>query len=270
MKEQAEFLTWMDFLGKCDVKPRFHGFNQADDILPLERHRISVSVADPAACDLEREGFARIDGVERVGDINSATGRIAYLRQLELTVLAFTGASAAFALGNGVVRRSERAAEFRLGGTTVPGRFAHADFSSSYAGSGYWFDQTLTEEDRERYVGRRYAIYNLWQSISEPPQDSTLALCDAQSVDATDEVACDQILDDREPQLRIENTIFRFNARSRWVVFPNLELDQLLIFKGYDSDRSRVSSVAHGAIDCQGANDSVPRESIDERVLAVF
>lgn len=270
MNEQAEFVAWMDFLGTCHVKPRFHGLNQADDILPLERHRIRVRIGDPGACDLERQGFAMIDGVERVGDISTDAGRGAYLRQLESIVLAYTGASAAFALGNGVVRRSERAAQFRQGGTTIPGRFAHADFSRGYAGSDYWFEQTLSSENRQRYAGCRYAIYNLWQSISAPPQDSTLAFCDARSVLATDEVACDQILDDREPQLRIENTVFRFNPEQQWVAFPNLGLDQLLIFKGYDSDPSRISSVAHGAVDCESYETCVPRESIDERVLAVF
>ena len=90
-----------------------------------------------------------------------------------------TGASRAVAFTNGVVRRSERSPHYKKDGTTVPGRFAHCDFSPNPSGSRAWAEALLPPDDVQALTTRRFAIYNVWRVLSPPPQDTPLALCDA-------------------------------------------------------------------------------------------
>ena len=127
------------------------------------------------------------------------------------------------------------------------------------------------DEARERLC-RRFAIYNLWRVLSDPPQDAPLALCDARSVEASDCVNSDCVVDPLdEPELRFENCIFRFNPGHRWCYFSNMTSDEVLVFKGFDSDPNRAGGVPHVAFDDPSCPmDATARESIDVRVIAFF
>ena len=49
------------------------------------------------------------------------------------------------------------------------------------------------------------------------------------------------------------------------------EHDEVLVFKGYDSDQGRATCVAHSAFDDPSCPEgSLPRESIDVRAFAFF
>ena len=61
------------------------------------------------------------------------------------------------------------------------------------------------------------------------------------------------------------------NPAHRWVYFPDLHRDELLLFRGYDSDPARSRRVPHTAFDDpSGGDDAPPRESIDIRCVAFF
>src|SRR5690606_36613247 len=107
-----------------------------------------------------------------VRDFSVAAGREQYLREIERLIVELTGASKAVALANGVIRRSERAEGHRQDGTTVPGRFAHCDFSEGPAGSRFWVERLLPAEEARARLQRRFALYNVWRCLSPPPQDT--------------------------------------------------------------------------------------------------
>ncbi|CAE6960816.1 CmcJ/NvfI family oxidoreductase [Paraburkholderia domus] len=255
-------------------RPIFHDLPCSDDFLPLKQHRVTIS-----ALRDKRESY-KLDthGVEILNasglDIDRPLDlpRLTYLRMLEQIVTGSTGASCVMALGNGVVRRSERARRHLHDGTTVLGRFAHCDFSRSPAGSSLWVQKMLGADDARKRLARRYAIYNVWQSISEPPQDTPLAFCDPASVEPSDAVGCDQVIHapsgERVP---FELQLYRYAATQRWFYFPDLRCGELLVFTGYDSDAERPQGIAHAAFtDPSCPADATPRESIDERLIAFF
>jgi len=262
------------FLGRCQGKPIFFGRQRELDNLPLETRTVRIENMRSLlhVTVLDREGFVLVRSPSAVCDFFESAGRVEYLRECEALVRRLTGAVEAIALGNGVIRRSERSPRFREHGTTVPGRFAHCDFSDSPDGSSRWVEQMLPPQEARFRLGRRFAIYNVWRALSDPPQDAPLAVCDARSVRAQDCVRADQVIDPLDgPEQRIENTVFRYSPSQRWCFFPDMTREEAIVFKGFDSDSSRAGGIAHAAFDDPDCSSQTPpRESIDERVIAFF
>jgi hypothetical protein len=262
------------FLAPAVRKPVFHDGCGVADYLPLETREVCIEDARPyaASCSLDEQGFVIVRRPSEVTDFLAAAGRHRYQRELEQLIVELTGAAKAVALANGVIRRSERAAGHLREGTTVPGRFAHCDFSPNPAGSRFWVESLLDPDEARVRLGRRFALYNVWRSLSLPPQDTPLALCDARSVTSADTVGCDQILcrpDGR--RIEFELTVLRHSAAQRWCYFPDMSPEEVLVFRGFDSDPQRRGGVPHAAFDAPDCAAGVgARESIDERVIAFF
>lgn len=263
------------FLGPCDGKPAAYGRQREKDNLPLVDVVVDIEDLRSSAkdCALEREGFALVERPTRIQDvIDLDTRRTIYARELETLILDLTGADKVVALGSSVIRRSEKSRGYLAPGTSVPGRFVHCDYSPNPSGSTYWFERALDPEEADWRRGRRFAIYNVWRALSPPPHDAPLALCDVRSLRAGDRVAADCIVDpEGEPEWSFENSLFRYGAHQRWTYFSNVRPDEVLVFKGFDSDPSCSEGVPHCAFDDSTCPpDAPPRESIDERVIAFF
>ena len=265
----------LQFVGPCASKPIFHGRQRELDVLPLLEHAVRIEdLRDNAGgTALDIEGFVLVrHNTLMVDFFDSEERRRVYLAELEELVLCLTGAAKAVALGTSAVRRSERSAGFRAPGTTVLGRFVHSDYSPNPQGSRYWLNRILPVEEAAHRACRRYAIYNIWRVLSQPPQDTPLALCDLRSLKAGDRLYCDCVNDPIDaPEQRFELSLYRFNPAQRWVYFSDMTRAEALIFKGFDSEGNWSGGVPHGAFDDPGCPQGAPaRESIDERVIAFF
>lgn len=65
--------------------------------------------------------------------------------------------------------------------------------------------------------------------------------------------------------------MYRYNPAHRWFYFPNLERDELLLFKGFEGDGDDKQNVLHGAFSLPDIPRGVPpRESIETRAFAFF
>lgn len=63
----------------------------------------------------------------------------------------------------------------------------------------------------------------------------------------------------------------KWNPDHRWFYFPNMNQNEVLVFKGYDSDKSKPSFTPHCAfVDPDSLPDAPERESVDVRALALF
>lgn len=263
------------FLAPSGRRPVFHDTPSERDFLPLERHVVSIRpVGDERArFTLDRDGVEIVRSSGRLEyEPPGRAGRDAYLRRLEAVVVGASGAAKVVALGNGVLRRSERSTRHLRDGTTVPGRFAHCDFTPAAAGSRLWVERSLPAEEARERLTRRFAIYNVWRCLTDPPQDTPLAFCEPASVAPSDIVGCDEITTtDGGELLRFELSLYHHHPSQRWFYFPNLGQEELLLFTGYDADPSRPQGVAHAAFTDPTCSADVPaRESIDERVIAFF
>ncbi|WP_269751254.1 CmcJ/NvfI family oxidoreductase [Acuticoccus mangrovi] len=262
------------FLAPCDRRPIFHDKPSDEDFLPLIQHSVPIRAVhdERTAFTLDRHGVEIVHRADLPAYQSAGDGRTAYLRALEDVVTRTTGATEAMALGNGVVRRSERSTRHRRDGTTVLGRFAHCDFSPAAAGSRFWVEHLLPAEEARQRLTRRYAIYNVWRCLTDPPQDTPLAFCEPASMAPADVVGCDQMIStDDGSTICFELSLYHYSPAQRWFYFPDLRRGDLLIFTGCDSDRARPQGIAHAAFTDPSCPDDVPaRESIDERVIAFF
>jgi hypothetical protein len=265
----------ISYLGDCAGKPIFYGRQRELNNLPLKPCPVRVEDVRPIQDEvsLDREGFAITRRPSAVTDFfDRDQVRDVYMRELEDLLKQLTGAAKVVASTGGVLRRSERSPQFMKDGSTVPARFAHCDYSQNPAGSTFWTDKLLEPDELEARRGKRIAIYNLWRPLSDPPQDAPLGVCDARTVRPQDRVWSDCVIDPPgAPELRFENSVFRFSPGHRWCYFRNMTRDEVLVFKGYDSDPERATGVPHSAFDDPSCPpDSPPRASIDVRAFAFF
>jgi hypothetical protein len=242
--------------------------------MPFESRDVRIEDLRPgsSAISLDREGFALFPHKSAVRDFyDPGVPRDIYLREMEGFLRELTNASKVVTTTN-VIRRSERSPGFCKDRTTVPGRFVHCDFSPNPAGSCFWVKKLLPEDEARERLERRFAIYNVWRVLSEPPQDAPLAICDAGSVGRDDRVGADCVEElPEEPNLRFEMSVFRYSPHHRWRYFSNMTRHELLVFKGFDSDPNRANGVPHVAFnDPSCPPDAPPRESIDARFIAFF
>jgi hypothetical protein len=114
---------------------------------------------------------------------------------------------------------------------------------------------------------RRMTIYQTWRTINPPPQDNTLAICDASTVSLEDSIILRTVSSGGEDK-RVR--LCRYNADQRWYYFRDMRPDELLVFKGYDTASPQSMTGAHVAFDPPGNEDANPRVSVEARFIAFY
>jgi hypothetical protein len=114
----------------------------------------------------------------------------------------------------------------------------------------------------------RFAIVNVWRSIAGPILNHHLTLCDASSVDAGDLVSVERRADERIGEIQVA----LYSDEQRWYYFPDMQMDEALLFKTFDSESDgRTRFTIHTSFEDPSAPaDAPPRESIETRCLVFF
>lgn len=123
-------------------------------------------------------------------------------------------------------------------------------------------------ERADELLKRRYSYINLWRPLKNPVFDSPLAMCDARTISRADLVGADQI----SPTRSQEMFSALYNPKHRWCYFRQVELNEGLLFKCYDSDKSGVARFGlHGAfVDPTSPPGAPLRQSVEFRAIAFF
>jgi hypothetical protein len=265
-------VTRLNYIGPMADRPRYHAINTSRDVISRDRRKIRIEDARLRAeqPSLAREGFALFPHKSAVSDFSNQEelARL-YPREIERLVLDLSGADHVAIFGQGVLRFNERdlpeSSRFHV---LRPARFIHTDISDSTV-------PALKESWRPGGNGRsvrRYAHYNVWRVLTPPPQDIPLALCDARSVSPSDLVDVDAITDNPgTPESSIVIVMLRYNPCHRWWYFSNMNRDELLVFKSYDSDPDQPSQVPHSAFKNPACPPGIAsRASIEMRATAFW
>lgn len=114
----------------------------------------------------------------------------------------------------------------------------------------------------------RFAIVNIWRSIAGPVVDTPLAVCDARTVSSRDFVSAEIRYQERSGEIYLVTHA----PGHRWCYFPEMDRDEVLIFKQYDSQISGTARFTpHAAFDLPAVPDDAPlRQSVEVRCLVVF
>jgi hypothetical protein len=233
-----------------------------------------------ADTSLDVEGFRLVSHHSAIDDLEQLEQDPAvddvYRREMRELLQRVTGASSVVIRTIGLKKRyAERAFDDSKSlATERPARFAHCDVTSESA-EGAWLSTALTDArnagiDIKPYT--RFAAYNMWRPLSQPPQYVPLAVCDARSVASNDEVIV-TVVAARANGMDIchDTTGYCHNAGHRWYYYPDMTPDEVLIFKAHDTDLRHAQRTPHCAFsDPTCPADVPPRVSVEIRGLAFF
>ncbi|MBW4596577.1 MAG: methyltransferase [Brasilonema angustatum HA4187-MV1] len=232
-----------------------------------EAHKLPIRNARAIAQDLslEREGFAYAAHKSAVRDFyDEDEVRRVYYPEAEKLLADVTGAKKVLVFDHNV-RNIERAKQ----GAKEPVKRVHNDFTAK---SGYSRARAVLTafgtDDADELLQHRFSVVNVWRPIAKPVQESPLAVCDAQSIAPQDLVAGDLVYRDRVG----ETYAITYNPTHRWFYFPQLQPNEALFIKCFDSaEDGRARFAAHTAFDDPTSPpDAPPRQSIELRALVFY
>lgn len=122
-------------------------------------------------------------------------------------------------------------------------------------------------DEAEVLLQGRAAIINVWRPINHPARDWPLAIGDARTVDPKDRINIDLIFANRTGA----NFGILHNPHQRWLYVPDLQVNEALLIKSWDSDPAMARFTPHTAFeDPTTPIGTPPRESIEFRTMAFF
>lgn len=228
--------------------------------------------------DLDRQGFLLMAHRSNVTDfhqiqVDPAADRLA-LDESAALLTELTGASLVLAMS--AKKRYGESATDRLASlpNAKPARYPHADNTDeSGASLARFLGEVMGGIDVARYA--RVAMYNVWRAFSPPPQDFPLAVCDGLTTSAADEVTVTAITEELAgagTRQIVHDTIgYLYNPAHRWYYYPDMTVDEVIVFKSHDSDPTRTGRIPHSAFTDPTCPAGVPtRASVEVRALALF
>jgi hypothetical protein len=211
------------------------------------------------------EGFAVVGHRSAVRDFwdPAQTLALGHPETAEL-VKTVTGASRVVVFDH-TLRRSDVAIDNRASGVArPPASRAHVDQTVA---SGPQRVRDVMGEQAESLLRRRAAIINVWRSIRRVARAWPLALGDARSFAPQDLIATDLIFPHRKGEIYGA----AHNPAQRWLYIPELEPEEAILIKCWDSDAGVARFAPHtGFEDPTTPEGTPPRESIEFRTIAFF
>jgi hypothetical protein len=188
----------------------------------------------------------------------------AYLPNCQALVERLTGAELVLPYSGVLVRMAEAEERERLN-AAPPARFVHIDQTPESAEQ--FVNSVAAGIDRSRF--KRVVIYNVWRSISPPPQNTPLALCDKRTV-KREMLMTGRTVSARFPE-GVPYVSSLFSPDYRWHYFPDVEPEEVIVFKSVDVAGRAEIGCLHSAFDVpEPVPGARPRCSAEARVLAFF
>ncbi|MFD5298994.1 CmcJ/NvfI family oxidoreductase [Streptomyces mutabilis] len=260
---------------KVDGRARFDLVEKERTTVNIAPAPVTVRDARPrnAELDLDVNGFRLYEHDSAVAVTGTRQElETAYLDEMSAFIKELTGAREVRPQRSGMqIRRSRmnKGESESMNDHLLPAAFAHLDFTDRSMES--FLELSATDDGPIAPYGRM-ALFQTWRVISPPPQDNLLAVADPTSVPEEDIFLMDTRLGPENfPSCFFESRLATANPQHSWNYFPDMRADEVLVFKGYDTDPSRVSGVMHTAFRIPDAPaDALPRESIEARFMAFF
>ena len=141
----------------------------------------------------------------------------------------------------------------------------HSDYTVK---SGPLRVQDVLPDEADELLKRRVAFFNVWKPLSRPVEELPLAMCDATTHDEADMLLMDLKYRERTGEIYV----MRHSPQHRWYYFSNMQPDQALLLKTYDSETDgRARFMGHTAFeDPTTPPNAQKRESIEVRTMAFF
>jgi hypothetical protein len=253
------------YAARTPFRQSYYANDHSRDTVVVEGHRMTLVDGRVEVPSLREEGFALVGHRSAVTSFEDRA-EVAALHPQEITalLLATSGADEVLVTAPAILRFSEASGRAGALNNSMPARFAHIDTTHATAAE---FARRGVPDGR---TARRYAHFNIWRCFSAAPQDVPLALCDARSVAGPELMIADAIFDEAgKPEWGFESYLVAHDPGHRWVWFPDMTRDEVILFR--TSDSLLGTPVPHVAFDNPLAPpDAPPRASIEMRAVAYW
>jgi hypothetical protein len=230
-----------------------------------------VSVHDgrreKADSSLDAEGFSLVHQASSVKNFyDDAEISTTYHDEVLTLLMTLTGANRVEIFDD--TRRATSLEQQRKEGIREPAAIVHNDYTARSGVKRLKDHFVGRENEAEELLHRPFAIVNVWRSIGGTIYNHPLTLCDATTVKPGDLVSMERRADDRIGELQVA----LFDPEQRWYYFPEMRMDEALLFKTFDSETDgRTRFTVHSSFDDPNAAPDAPdRESIETRCLLFF
>lgn len=228
---------------------------------------VRIADARPIAEDLslDVEGFALLDAPTAVRDFwdEAQTLALGHPEAAELVKRA-TGASRVVVFDHTLRRRMPEVEDRTAGAPRQPAARVHVDQTVL---SGPQRVRDVMGPQAEDLLKRRAAIINVWRPVAHAAQDWPIALGDARSIGREDLIPSELRFKHRTGEIYVA----AHNPEQRWFYVSDLQPDEALLIKCWDSDEGVARFAPHTAFeDPTTPPGAPPRESIEFRTIAFF
>jgi hypothetical protein len=261
---------------------RFDLVEPERNLMPLEAHQVLIRDMRGAASgelSLDRNGFVLARHLSRAArrpemaetNLEAQHGlppiNQAYYEELLPLMQSLSGAREVIPQATGLtVRFSARSSRQSWAGAAG---FIHLDVTESSVQR--FLDFSLQAAGREIAPWKRLVMLQTWRTISDPPQDNLLAVCDRSSVPASDVVMYDAVIGEKDTALElIEARGCRYGPGHRWWYASDMGAEDILVFTGYDSSDPGAVQPFHTGFDIPGHESAAPRASLEARFFAFY
>ena len=267
IKANLKFLANVD--GPLVYIPSKGGGDDTEHVGNFKMQEVTIhdGRSDKQSSSLDVEGFRLVSQKTEVEDFyDELRVEQTYHEEVKTLLTEIMGAGRIEVFDD--TRRSSSLERQRDKNIREPADIVHNDYTAR-SGVKRLRDHFADDPDEaEKLLQRRFAIVNVWRSIAGPIYNYPLVLCDAATVRPEDLVSVERRAEDRTGELQVA----LHGTEQRWYYFPEMQMDEALLFKTFDSETDgRARFTIHSSFeDPDAPADAVPRESIETRCLVFF
>ena len=218
-----------------------------------------------ATFNLDTHGFVFAEHRTQVRDFTDEAERArVYDREVEALIRKHSGASKVVVFDH-TLRVGDEQAQAAMG-ARPPVKGVHNDYTEASAPRR--LREIVGDEEAERRFKKRWAIVQVWRPIRGKVLIDPLGICDGRSIPQKGFIRVER----RYKYRTGEVYHIAHNPAHVWFYFPQMERNEALVFKVFDSDTSKPSRfTAHSAFDDPDTPAGAPpRESIETRTFAFW
>jgi len=250
----VRYIDWPE-MAHAEVPPKY------------ELHDMTIRNGRPLRdiFNLDTHGFAFTDHPTAVRDFTSEEERkTVYDREVADLIKTHSGASEVLVFDH-TIRIGDEQAQKAIN-ARPPVKGVHNDYTENSAPRR--LREIVGEAEAEQRFKKRWAIIQVWRPIRGKVMTDPLGICDGRTIPPKGFILVQRRYRDRTGEVYH----IAYNPEHVWFYFPEMERDEALVFKVFDTDQDVPTRfTAHTAFDDPNAPANAPaRESIETRTFAFW
>jgi len=227
-----------------------------------ETRRVEITNAWPLADELsvDREGFQLVPHYTDVDFYDDVQRTTTYEEKIQELIKQATGARRVIVFDHTLRAGDEGTRAERA--VREPAKMVHNDYTDRSARQR--LRDLVGDEQAEELMKGCLATMNVWRGNRQTIENMPLAFADARTIDPADLLPVERRSEDRVGE--IQHPVH--NPAQRWYYLPQIDPNEALLIKCFDSDDTKAKLTAHTAFaDPTSWVDAPPRESIESRTF---